>query len=337
MKRHHGLFANITTFRNLLSATDKAALGKRDKPAVAKFLYYLEPELFRLEDELNAGTYQPGDYFVFDIRDPKPRRICAAPFRDRVVHHAVCNVLEPIFEKRLIFDSYACRTGKGTHAAIQRAQHFARRYPYFLKCDIRKYFESIDHAVMKALLRRMLKDRAVLKLLDTVIDHAPPYTEPGKGLPIGNLTSQHFANLYLGELDHFLKERLRIKGYIRYMDDLLLFGHDKIALHLAFADLREFVQDRLQLQIKDKSVMLSPVSEGIPFLGFRVFPRLVRLNQKTLRRFRRKFRGNEKAYLSGHMDMEHLSTATGALFAHISQADTLHLRRKLIERSLIPG
>jgi hypothetical protein len=337
MKRQAGLFEPITRFDNLLLAARKAAQGKRDKPSVACFEFHLEPELLRLQEELENGRYRPGSFFTFEIRDPKRRRICAAPYRDRVVHHALCNVLEPVFERRLIFDTYACRPGKGTHAAIARAQQFARRYRYFLKCDIRKYFQSVDHSVLKALLARLLKDPRLLALLNRIIDHAPPDAEPCKGLPIGNLTSQHFANLYLGELDHYLKERLRIKGYLRYMDDALLFANDKPTLHLLLADSRRFLQENLQLALKEEATLLMPVTEGIPFLGFRIYPGVVRLNPRTLRRFRRQVRGRAKAYGEGRLSAEELTNSVASLFAHVAHADTLHLRRQVASDSLQLG
>jgi RNA-directed DNA polymerase len=333
MKRQSGLFARITPFDNLLLASRKAAQGKRDRPRVARFEFHLEQELLALQEALQELRYQPGDFFTFEVRDPKRRCICAAPFRDRVVHHAVCNVLEPVFEQRLIFDTYACRPGKGTHAAVKRAQQFARQYDYFLKCDIRKYFASIDQAVLKALLARMFKDPALLTLLNRIIDHPPPDAAPGKGLPIGNLTSQHFANVYLGELDHYLKDRLRIKGYLRYMDDLLVFANDKPALHLGLADLRQFAQENLRLTLKEEATRLAPVTEGIPFLGLRIYPSVIRLNPRTLRRFRRQVRGREKAYRAGKLNREELTHSVASLFAHVAGADTLHLRRQMVEDS----
>jgi retron-type reverse transcriptase len=337
MKRQTDLFERITCFHNLLVAAHKAARGKRDKPSVARFEFYLEQELLALQEELHNRSYRPGAFFTFEVCDPKRRRICAAPFRDRVVHHAVCNVLEPFFEQRLIFDSYACRLGKGVHAAIARAQQFASRYRYFLKCDVRKYFESVDHAVLQTLLARLFKDAPLLALLNRIIEHAPPDAEPGKGLPIGNLTSQHFANLYLGELDHYLKDRLRVGGYLRYMDDLLLFADDKPTLHQWLAELRQFLQGNLRLQLKDKATLLAPVTEGIPFLGLRIYPGVLRLNQRTLRRFRRQVRGRERAYQAGRLSLDDLTQAIASLFAHVAHADTLPLRRHMVENSLLVG
>lgn len=337
MKRQAGLFERIIRFDNLLLAARKAAQGKRHKPSVARFEFHLEQELLVLAQELEDLTYQPGSYFTFEIYDPKRRRICAAPYRDRVVHHAVCNVLEPHFERRLIFDTYACRPGKGSHAAIQRAQHFARQHGYFLKCDIHKYFDSVDHGMLKTLLTRLFKDTSLLALLQRIIEHAPPGARAGKGLPIGNLTSQHFANLYLGELDHHLKDRLSIKGYLRYMDDLLLFADDKPSLHRWLADIQRFLHEKLRLNLKDKATRVAPVSEGIPFLGFRIYPGVIRLNQRTLRRFRRQVRGREKAYRAGRLTTEELADSVASLFAHIAHADSLQLRRQTTEDSLTLG
>lgn len=256
MKRVGGFFERIVGFDNLLLAQRRAARGKRCRTSVARFEFHLEHELFELQDELMTGSYQPGEFFTFEVRDPKRRAICAAPFRDRVVHHALCHVLEPHFERRAIFDSYACRLGKGTHAAIARARQFARRHPYFLKCDVRKFFASVDHGVLFGLLERLFKERPLLDLLARIINHAPPDSAPGKGLPIGNLTSQHFANLYLGELDHFLKDQLHIKGYLRYMDDFLLFAEDKPSLHLWLADLEDLLEERLDLGLKQALELL---------------------------------------------------------------------------------
>lgn len=337
MRRQGGLFQRIIRFDNLLLAARKAVQGKRDRPSVVRFEFHLEQELLALQDDLENGGYQPGGYFTFEVRDPKRRAICAAPFRDRVVHHAVCNVLEPCFERRLIFDTYACRPGKGTHAAIARAQQLARRHRYFLKCDVRKYFQSVDHAILQALLVRLFKDPPLLALLERIIAHAPPDASPGKGLPIGNLTSQHFANLYLGELDHHLKERRRVKGYLRYMDDLILFADDKPTLHLWLADMRRFLRDDLALALKERATRLAPVTEGISFLGMRIYPGVIRLNQRSLRRFRRQVRGREDAYRAGRLDVEDLCNAVASLCAHVSHADTLALRRQMAQDSLVEG
>jgi len=239
MKRYGHLFEQVTTFANLLLATKKAAQGKKTQQRVAYFLFHLETELFQIQDELQKGYWQPSPYRIFEIHEPKPRRISATDFRDRVVHHAICNILEPIFDQWLIYDTWACRPVKGNHAAIKRAQQFSRQYPYFLKCDIRHYFQSIDHEILKQLLQKIIKDAHLQALLNQIIDHPLPDSPLGKGLPIGNLTSQHFANLYLGKLDHELKDKQAIKGYLRYMDDMLLGSPYKPVELLKISELAE--------------------------------------------------------------------------------------------------
>lgn len=337
MKRIGFLFDRVIAFDNLLKATQQAARGKKEQLRVAHFLFHQEKECLRLQDELRQDIWRPSDFRVFEIREPKPRRISAADFQDRVVHHALCNVLEPIFERQLIFDTWACRRGKGSHLAVQRAQGFSRHYRYFLKCDIRRYFDSVDHAVLKKLLRQFLKDKVLLNTLERIIDHPLPGAAAGKGLPIGNLTSQHFANLYLGELDHHLKDRMGVKAYLRYMDDMLIFATDKSQLQCILDEIESFIQVQLQLALKPSATVIAPVSEGIPFLGFRIFPALIRLNGQSLRRFKRRLRLYEQAYKAGKVDVESLSASVQSMIAHLHHADTLRLRQSLLPSSLAIG
>ncbi|MGQ9592834.1 MAG: reverse transcriptase domain-containing protein, partial [Planctomycetota bacterium] len=247
MKTWTGLFEEIASLENLWEAARRASLGRRRKPYVARFLLNLEDELTRLQEELRSRTYRPGPYSTFRVYEPKERLISAAPFRDRVVHHALVRVIEPLFERRFVFDSWANRLGKGTHRALERFQGFSRRFRYVLKGDIRKYFPSIDHEILKAKIRRVIRCPGTLWLLDAIIDASntqDPVVEyfPGddiltplerrKGLPIGNLTSQFFANVYLDDLDHFVKDGLGVKAYLRYVDDFAAFSDDKRELGL---------------------------------------------------------------------------------------------------------
>lgn len=333
MKRHHSLFEKIVTFENLLLAAKKAMRGKKLKAPVAKFYFHLEKEVIRLERELSAGTYCPGPFHQFEIHEPKLRTIHSSVFSDRVVHNAICNVIEPIFERRLIADSYACRHGKGTHSAVKRVQEFSRRYDYFLKCDVKKYFESIDHVALKMLLRRLFKDRRLLSLLDLIIDHQPPSAPHGKGIPIGNLTSQHFANFYLGELDHFIKERLGRHGYVRYMDDFICFAHTKEELHETLFQIREFLEHKLRLQLKEKVVRIAPVTEGVPFLGFRIFRETIRLQRANLVRVRRKIRERENQYQRGIISDVELVQSVNSMIAHMAHANSMSVRRKDMKNS----
>lgn len=325
MKRYGHLFEQVCGFEPLSRAALEAAKGKRLKPRVARFLLDLEPEVFRLEEELSARTYHPRPYRTFAVSEPKQRMICAADFRDRVVHHAVCKVLEPIFERSFIQDSFACRVGKGSHQAIRRAQEFLRRFPFYLKLDVRKFFDSVDHEILKSLLRRKIKDRDFLRLLDAFIDHPVPWAASGKGIPIGNLTSQHFANFYLDPLDHFIKDDLGVKGYVRYMDDMVLFGETKQGLWEALAQVESFLNERLRLTVKPGSVRVAPSSEGLSFLGFRVFTRLVRLQRGGWRRFRRKIIKREDDFRVGRIDEEGLIRSTASLLGHVRHADTRNL------------
>ncbi|MEM8485579.1 MAG: reverse transcriptase/maturase family protein [Bacteroidota bacterium] len=334
MKRLGFLFEDIVSLENLLLAAKKAFRGKKDRTRVSAFYFHLENELMDLHEELTSGTYHPLPYRMFIIHEPKRRQICAADFRDRVVHHAICNVLDPMFERCMIHDTYACRPNKGTHAATAQAQKFARRFNYYLKCDIVKYFHSIDHDVLKTMLASKIKDARLLRLLHTIIDHPLPGGRAGKGLPIGNLTSQYFANFYMGRLDHFLKDRLGVKGYIRYMDDFLLFADDKSALRDHLSSIWSFLSERLRLELKEKAVIVAPVSQGIPFLGFRVFPGLIRLEARKWTRFRRKVRDLESDFLEGYIEKEELSSRVSCMIGHVLHADTMEARKAFFAGSL---
>ena len=242
MKRYGYLWPQVINFDNLLAAARQAQKGKRFRDNVLRFNYSLENELIQLHQELATQTYRPGQYKTFSVKEPKPRLISAAPYRDRVVHHALCNVIMPIFERTLIYDTYANRAGYGSHRALKRFTQFTRSSRYVLQCDVRKYFPSIDHAILKAILSRKIKCPHTLWLIHTIIDGSndqEPAIEyfPGdnlltpaqrrRGLPIGNLTSQFFANIYLSSFDHFVKEHLKAKKYLRYVDDFALFSDDR--------------------------------------------------------------------------------------------------------------
>lgn len=332
MKRYGHLFERVCDFHALAAAAVEAARGKKAKPRVARFFQHLETEVIALEEEIRTNRYRPRAYRTFVVQDPKVRMICAADFRDRVVHHAVCKVLEPIFERSLIWDTYACRKGKGTHRAVRKAQALCRRYPCFLKLDVHKFFDTVDHGILKRLLRRKVKDRQLLGLMDIFIDHPVPWTETGRGIPIGNLTSQHFANYYLSPLDHFIKESLCIKGYIRYMDDLLLFSNDKTRLWDSADMVHRFLWDKLNSQLKEDATLLAPVSQGVPFLGLRVFPGVGRLSRKGWRRFRKKIMAQEGRLRRGELDAEGFVRSAASMVGHIRHANTRNLRASFFKR-----
>ena len=345
MKTYNHLYPHIYDFRNLYAAYHDARRGKRDKKQVFDFEFNAETELPRLQDELRTQTYQPGTYTNFRLDDRKRRLISAAPFRDRVVHHALCNVIEPIFERKFIYDSYANRKGKGTHRALDRAQEFARRYRYVLQSDIVQFFPSIDHAILRDLLARPLADERTLWLIDQILAsgayvHVGQYMMqwfPGddlfapdrpRGLPIGNLTSQFWANVYLNELDQFVKRELKCVAYVRYVDDLLLFADDKRVLWEWKTRLAEFLP-ALRLVAHPRKTVVYPVADGIPFLGWQIYPTHRRLKRANVRAFVRRFREQVAALQRGEMTFDELTTRTRSWIAHAEHGDTFHLREQL--------
>ena len=265
----------------------------------------------------------------FTIRDPKVRRICAAPFGDRVLHHAVMRICEPFFERYLIADSYACRNNKGNCKALAKAQSFSKKNQWYLKLDIHKYFDSIDHEIALWLLARRFKDKELLKLFSNILDSY--YVQPGKGIPIGNLFSQHLANMYLGYFDHWIKEELHIKSYIRYMDDFIVFSGSKEALREYLKKITLFLAGRLSLQLKD-NVQLNQTRFGCPFLGFRVFPTRLRLNRRSKYRYSKKFRYYENLYRKGIWSEQTLARHVEALNAFSALADSGAFRQHCITR-----
>ena len=345
MKTYRHLHAQITDFTNLHTAFRKARKGKRNRAEVAAFEYDLETNLFQLQSELQDGSYRPGPYRNFYVQERKLRLISAAPFRDRVVHHALCRVIDPIFEARFIHDSYACRVGKGTHRAVDRCQRFARGHVYVLQCDVHQFFPAIDHAILDRKLARRIADKETLSLIRRILASgagvlAPMYTMewfPGddllaatrpRGLPVGNLTSQTWANLYLDSLDQFVKRDLKCRAYLRYCDDFLLFHDDKKLLH----QWKEAVQEHLaglRLTLNWRRSVVYPARTGIPFLGYRIFHDHRRLLAANVRLARQRLRRNRAACLAGTMTREQFRESLQAWIAHASHADTWRLRRKM--------
>jgi RNA-directed DNA polymerase len=325
MKRQGYLFDKIANFNAIRRAAKKAANGKRGTVQAASFLMDLEANAHELVSELITKSYQPRPYRVFTIRDPKPRTICAADFRDRVVQHALCTVLEPRLENYAIFDSYACRPKKGVHAAIRQAQNFAQHWSYYLKLDIRHHFETIDHEILKFQLKRLFKDERTLCLASLFLGREAPGALPGKGLPIGNLTSQHFANFYLGGLDHFIKETLHVKPYLRFMDDMLLFSNSLEELKNQKAAIEEFSWTALRLKLRHNATRLSAVCVGVPFLGFRLWPAMIRLSKTTTKRVCRKLKNIEYRYMADEISDEKAARCAQSVIAWVSTARTTRL------------
>jgi len=296
-------FEELASWPNLLSAYRRAAVGKRGGAEVAAFEHRLEENLLELAEELRSGCYAPGPYRSFEIREPKRRLISAAPFRDRVVHHALHAVMEPPFERSFIRDSYANRSGKGTHRALERAEYYARRHRYVLSVDVRQFFPSIDHAILLGVLGKTIRDGRVLDLASRILAGGDRVLAneydlvyfPGddllaalrpRGLPIGNLTSQFWANVYLNPFDHFVKRELRVRAYVRYVDDILFF-HDGKEVLWDWKNRVERRLSRLRLTIHAGSHP-RPVDEGIPFLGWLLWPHRRRLKGRKVVEARRR-------------------------------------------------
>jgi len=347
-KKHHNLFGKIADFQALHAAASKAIKGKRGKQVPCAFMANLEKEVLKIERRLTDGSWKPGGYVTIHIKAPKPRMVSAAPFRDRVVHHAVCNVVEPIFERGFIHDSYANRVGKGTHKAVARYEKFRDRCKYVLRCDIFRYFPSIDHEILKSDLRRRITCERTLWLLAAIVDgsnpqepvhiHYPgdglfsPY-ERRRGLPIGNQTSQFFANLYLDGFDHFCKEVLRAKGYLRYVDDFALFHDDPGVLEAWRERIGSYLAGR-RLTLHPRKTVIMPTCEPAPFLGYILMPGGRRLPEENVRRFRNRLRGLRDRWRNGTVALDEVHQRIQAWIAHAEHADTWCLRHAIFRDGL---
>lgn len=345
-RRYFSLYENICHPFNLWQAYLQARQGKRSQLAVAAFEYELESELIQLEEELRSGSYQPGGYTSFRIRASKPRLVNAAPFRDRVVHHALINVIGPLFERQFISDSYANRRGKGTHRALDRCTYFLRRYHYVMLCDVVQFFPSVDLEILTEILGRTIGDSRVMDLIGRILAggagvQAAEYDMvyfPGddlfarlrpRGLPIGNLTSQHWANVYLNELDQYAKRTLRIHGYVRYVDDILLFAQEKAELHAWKEAIQDFLQ-RLRLTLHTTRAQPRPVLTGVPFLGFQVFPDHRRLKRRNGLTFQRRLCQLIAWHRCGLLEEKDLRCRVKGWINHASHGDTWGLRRAVL-------
>jgi hypothetical protein len=330
MKRQGQLLDKIADMNNLYEAFYKARKDKSFKPAVQAYQEQLQSNLLVLRRQITSGSVETGKYHSFTIYDPKKRLICATPFSQRVLHHALMNVCHPFFEKQQIDGSYASRPGKGTYAALDKAREYQRQYRWFLKLDVRKYFESIDHDMLKKQLRRLFKDHLLLLIFDRIIDSYA--TSEQKSLPIGNLTSQYFANHYLSVADHYAKEVLRVPAYVRYMDDMVMWHQDKDALLDLGYRIKDFIARELLLVLKP--FCLNGSSKGLPFLGYLLFPDRVRLVARSKKRFIEKFQLYEGYLQEGVWSQKEFANHTRALVAFTEYADAREFRKKICGKVL---
>jgi len=331
VKRQGHLFEQICSFQNLLKAARKAQRGKRFKQSTSYFNLELEKELLNLQYQLIHQAYHMGSYKHFTIFDPKKRAISASPYPDRVVQHAICNIIEPLFEKFMIHDSYACRKNKGTHKAVDRFTEFSRINNYVLKCDIKSYFASIDHRVLYALLQQQIKDPKLLSLLGLIID-----STSSPGIPIGNLTSQILANLYLNGLDHHIKETLKCHYYLRYMDDLILFDNNKDHLNHWKEAIRQYLHT-IKLELHPKKCQTYSTQKGVPFLGYKAYPTHRLILKENIKRFMKKLKKYKEVSGGGLTTDPKIISSVQSWMGYAIHADSYHLRRKLLLKFVRKG
>lgn len=332
MKRVGNLLPQIVDRDNLLRAFLRARRGCRAAREVVDFAADLDRNLARMAARIADGSIAVGRFTSFTICDPKPRRIFAPAFEERVLHHAIFAVAGPRLDRSLIDQTFACRKGFGTHAAVATAWRHSRRCTHVLQLDVRHYFDRIEHARLLARLRRLWKDEAVLALVARIL--ASYEVEPGHGLPIGALTSQHLANAYLGAFDHFVKQRLGCRGYVRYMDDMLLFGDGPERLRGWLAAARAWLRAELGLELKPP--LLRAVQHGFDFLGVRIRPSHCAMSGTRKRRWAAAMRRLAHACARGDLDDGAFARRAGAMLAHARTVRSRGFRGLVLRRLAAP-
>ena len=334
MKSHTGLWERLVSFKNLLLAYKKARKAKPSSIEVLIFSMNLEKNLFALQEELVLGTYKLSGYRSFTIFEPKRRTIKALPFKDRIVQHALCNLIEPIFDRTFINNSFACRKDRGTHKGLisvkKVVQNKFTKNKYALKCDVRKYFPTIDHLILKNILFKRIKDKQVCNLLSLIIDSDVSEFGVNKGIPIGNLTSQLFANIYLNELDKFVKHKLKVKYYYRYVDDFLIFSTSKKELHLFKTKIKRFLKIHLLLEIPKRKTNIYLIKDGVDFVGYKIFSSVVRLRKSNLTKFKKRIIYLSSLYLKNKITMNRLFGSINSYLGYTMHADAYEITSKII-------
>lgn len=328
-------YATLCSYENLFCAYEKARKKKTQRPDVVAFEKDLRKNLLQLRADLLFHSYTPAPLKTFIIRDPKVRKISKSSFRDRVVHHALYNSIEEKFEKRFIYDSYANRKGKGTLKAIGRFDTFKRKVTknfkqpaYVFKADIRHYFDTVDHTILMNLLKKRIDDQKILWLIERILKNYS--TQKGKGMPLGNLTSQFFANIYLHELDIFVKHTCKAERYIRYVDDFVIFDRNKNVLESYKDRINQFLKETLLLELHPAKSRIIPIQRGTEFLGMKIFLYHKRIKRKNLRKFKRKFQQLYREYKEGIIEYDTLYNFLEGWLAYAKQANTYTLRKNIL-------
>jgi retron-type reverse transcriptase len=339
MKTYKGVFESMTSPDHLFGAWDVFKHDKRNKADVMSFERDLERHVFQLHRDLRNKTYRHGPYSSFYISDPKLRHIHKATVRDRVLHHAVFKMLNPIFEPTFIADSFSCRIGKGTHKGVDRLKTMLRavsrnetRPCYALKCDVRKFFDSIDHEILLAMLEYRIKDSEVMWLLKEIVgSFTGGYSDlfHQRGVPIGNLTSQLFANVYMNKFDQFAKQELRLKHYIRYTDDFIVVSKDKAELEKLIAPIRKFLKEKLKLELHPDKIEIIKYRKGVDFLGYVQFPHHRLMREKSKQRMLSKIRHAEYFYRHGAIEDTEMNAILQSYLGVLKHADAYRLSENL--------
>ena len=343
MITYNNLYSKLCSYENLVLAFKKAKKGKSSLYYVIDFERELETNLRKLQRELIEHTYLPKPLKKFIIRDPKTRTIHASIFRDRIVHHAIVNLLEPIYEKVFIYDSFASRKNKGNHEGIKRFEEFARKVShngklikkpfdnnsvqgYVLKADIRKYFDTINQDILINILRKKIDDKELIDLIRKILNNFE--TEKGQGLPLGNYTSQFFANVYLNELDYYVKHILKAKYYIRYVDDFVILHNNKKRLEYFMEHIKRFLPClKIQLHLEKSSI--NPIRNGITFLGYRIFFHYRLLRERNIKTFKKRLTINLELYKNKEITLDRLNCRIQGWLGYAKFANTYNLRNRL--------
>ena len=333
MKRIGELYNKIYNFNNLYEAYLKARKNKRYRLEVMTYTNSLEENLITLQNELIWGKYKIGNPRIFTIFIPKIREIKALPFRDRVLQHALNTVIEPYFERSFYNYSYACRKDKGTHKASLKVQEWLyiaeknNKNLYCLKCDIKKFFNSVDLKILVEILSRKIKDKKVIWLIKQILGKSQ------KGMPIGSLTSQLFANVYLNELDKFVKHSLKMKYYIRYMDDFIIFSENKSELHYILNEIENFLKTKLELELNNKT-RIHPVKTGVEFVGYIHFYNKIRIRKSSWKRFKKNLKTTKKSYDKNTINKETYNNTISSYYGHLKHTKNKKNINKIVKMKL---
>ncbi len=335
MKTYRNIWQELCSYKNLLIAFERASKGKTQKSYVLEFQKNLQRNLLELRIELLFHSYRPRPLVTFILHEPKTRKISKSHFRDRIIHHALCNIIEPSFEREFIFDSYANRIGKGTLKAVQRFDRFKRkvsknnkRKVYVLKADIKQYFENVDISILIAIIERKVKDQKVIWLIKTILRNYKGNSFE-KGMPLGNLTSQFFANVYLNELDQYVKQNLRVKYYLRYVDDFVILHHDKIILEEYKQSISGYLENSLSLRLHPTKSRISSLFRGITFLGFRIFYWHKLLRKSNVNKYLRRLEGYKELYKQDLLNYDSIYNSFQGWQGYVGHGDTYKLITKV--------